>query len=183
MDDSPYHCSTYSLTNPKTQKEVIFMFYSPMIRSAMVIAILAHGTQFDIGGYPYIHHPLHLAEQMTNEYSCAAALLHDVIEDSDATLDDLRNNHIPEPVIEAVALLTREPGTPYLSYIEKLSHNDIAREVKLADLRHNCDIMRLKQYDDRAARRMGKYRKAIEIIERARNIDVLKRQKESGDAE
>lgn len=119
------------------------MIYSPLVRNAMSMAYIAHAGQFDKGGYPYIHHPLHIAEEMPDEFSCVAALLHDVLEDGDVTVDDLNTNGIPEPVIEAIVLLTREPGTPYLDYVSRLSANEIARRVKLADLRHNSDCSRL----------------------------------------
>lgn len=145
------------------------MKYSPIIRTAMSIAYIAHAGQFDKGGYPYIHHPLHLAEQMSDEYSCAAALLHDVVEDGNGfSLNELRLNGIPEPVVEAVGLLTREPGTPYLDYVRKLSSNTIARAVKLADLRHNLDCSRLGDNEDGAVeQRLVRYVKAIRILEDA----------------
>lgn len=142
------------------------MIYTPLVRRAMIIALLAHGTQFDQGGFPYIHHPIHLAEQMEDEYTCAAALLHDTIEMSDVTVGILKENAMPEPVIEAVSLLTREPGSSYMAYIERLSLNDIARTVKIADLKHNLDPTRLKDADSpRNEYRRMLYEHALQYLE------------------
>ena len=142
------------------------MYYSPLIKRVMRIAEYAHRGQFDRGGYPYIHHPLHIAEQMEDEYTCAAALLHDVVEDSDFTVDDLRERGIPEPVIEAVALMTRKTEYPYMDYIRDLSENRIARTVKLADLRHNMDVHRLEwPLNDQDERLRTRYKKAVRLLE------------------
>jgi hypothetical protein len=149
-----------------TKKDVISMIYSPTIKNAMIIALLAHGTQFDRGGYPYFHHPLHLAEQMDDEYTCAAAILHDVIEDGKCTAEHLRECHIPEPVIEAVKLLTRPHELTYMEYIRRLKKNEIARKVKIADLKHNLDTTRLKEPPtERFNLRLALYRKALRELE------------------
>ena len=83
------------------------MIYTPMTKKALSIAYAAHHGQVDHSGLPYIHHPLHLAETMTNELACTVALLHDVVEDTAVTLEDLAKEFPPE-VVEAVGLLTHE---------------------------------------------------------------------------
>lgn len=148
------------------------MIYSELTRTAMRIACAAHQGQEDKGGYPYIHHPLHLAEQMTDELTCAAALLHDVVEDTDWTLEQLAQQGIPAPVLEALALLTHDSDTPYLDYVRNLSSNPIARAVKLADLRHNSDPSRLTSADDKALQRLHKYARAAALLEAAENGDT-----------
>ena len=83
------------------------MIYTPLTIRAMQIAYSAHLGQVDKAGVPYIFHPLHLAEQMEEEISCCAALLHDTVEDTSVTLDDLAAE-FPAEVVEAVRLLTHD---------------------------------------------------------------------------
>lgn len=112
------------------------MLYTPMTVSAMKLAYDAHHEQLDKGGVPYIFHPFHLAEQMEDELTCTAALLHDVVEDTNITLETLETMFPPE-VTEAVRLLTHEKGVPQMEYLAALAPNPIARKVKLADIAHN----------------------------------------------
>ena len=107
----------------------------------MNIAYKAHHEQKDKGGFPYINHPLHLAEQMDDEYSTCVALLHDVVEDSDITCQDLAKC-FPYDIINAVNLLTRRENEMYSDYIRRIKKNPIATKVKLADLAHNMDKTR-----------------------------------------
>jgi len=118
------------------------MIYTALTNKAIRIAYRAHHGTSDTSGIPYILHPIHLAEQMEDEYSTIAALLHDVVEDTYVTMDDLRREGFPEEVLEAVGLLTHEEGVPYLDYVAAIKENPIAKAVKLADLRHNMDQTR-----------------------------------------
>lgn len=140
------------------------MIYSPLTRKAMWIAVRAHEGQKDHGGYPYIQHPFHVAESMETEASCAAALLHDVVEDTDVTFEDLEREGIPEEVLEALHLLTHEKSVPYLDYIRRLRKNPTARAVKRSDLRHNSDLTRLDDPKEEDLARVEKYRKALTIL-------------------
>lgn len=142
------------------------MVYTAMTKRALRIAFDAHKGQVDKDGLPYIFHPFHLAEQMDTEAEVCAALLHDVIEDSPVTLDDLKREGFSDEVVEAVSLLTRDKDVPYMTYIENLRQNPIATAVKLADLRHNADLSRMDIIDDKARRREEKYREAIALLER-----------------
>ena len=117
------------------------MIYTPLTIRAMNIAYHAHHGQEDKAGVPYIFHPLHLAEQMDDEISCCAALLHDTVEDTDVTLDQLAAE-FPAEVVEAVRLLTHDPGTDYFAYVRAIRGNPTAMKVKLADLAHNSDETR-----------------------------------------
>ena len=117
------------------------MIYTPLTIRAMQIAYSAHHGQVDKSGVPYIFHPLHLAEQMEEEISCCAALLHDTVEDTEITLEALAADFPPE-VVEAVGLLTHEEGTDYYDYVRRIRSNPIAKKVKLADLNHNMDATR-----------------------------------------
>ena len=148
------------------------MLYTDLTRKAMKIAYRQHDGQYDKSGLPYIFHPYHLAEQMgDDEYAICTALLHDTVEDTGMTFEELREAGFPEEVIEAVRCLTHEEGVPYLGkYIEDIKANPIARKVKLADLKHNSDPTRLppaKTPEERAqtAKRMQKYAQAIAFLE------------------
>lgn len=117
------------------------MIYTPLTMTAMRVAYEAHHGQTDNSGVPYIFHPIHLAEGMDDELSACVALLHDVVEDTDVTLEELCKR-FPKEVTDAVALLTHEKGTDYLDYVRRIRENPIAKKVKLADLAHNSDETR-----------------------------------------
>lgn len=141
------------------------MIYTELTKKAMKLCFAAHKDQVDKSGLPYVFHPFHLAEQMTDELTTVAALLHDVVEDTAYTLDDLQQMGFPSQVLEALALLTHDDAEPYLSYVARLKGNPIARAVKLADLRHNSDLTRLDSVDGWTLKRVEKYRKAIKLLE------------------
>ncbi len=140
------------------------MIYTDLTRAAMKLMFEKHRDQTDKSGIPYVFHPWHVAESMDDEVSTAVALLHDIVEDTDVTLDDLRRMGFPEEVTEALALMTHDDGEDYFSYVERLSQNAIARKVKLADLKHNSDPSRLSVLTDRDKKRLEKYQKAIGIL-------------------
>ena len=143
------------------------MIYTGPTKKALHIAFDAHKDQVDKTGLPYVFHPFHLAEQMPDEISVCVALLHDVIEDTNITFGDLIEQGIPQPAIEALKLLTHDDFVPYMDYVRKIkdSQNSIAIAVKLADLRHNSDLSRLDEIDEKALLRVEKYKAAIEILE------------------
>lgn len=114
---------------------------------------------------PYVYHPFHIADQMKDEYSTCVALLHDVVEDTDITLDELKSNGFPDEVIEALSLMTHSDDVPYLDYVKAMKDNPIARKVKLADLAHNSDLSRLDVVDEKAVERVNKYKQAILILD------------------
>ncbi|MCD8147536.1 MAG: GTP pyrophosphokinase [Clostridiales bacterium] len=143
------------------------MIYTPLTKKALLLAWDAHLGQWDRGGLPYIFHPCHLAEQMEDELTCTAALLHDVAEDTGWTLETLEMEGFPAPVLEALALLTHDPAVPYLDYVRALSANPIARAVKEADLRHNSDLTRLEVVTEKDLQRVEKYQKALALLEEA----------------
>lgn len=140
------------------------MIYTPLTKKALLISFNAHKEQLDKSGMPYVYHPFHVAEQMKDEYTTCAALLHDVVEDTGITLNDLRSEGFPDEVIDALSLLTHEDGTPYFEYIERIKTNPIASAVKLADLAHNMDITRMDFPDIRCYERLEKYRTALSIL-------------------
>ena len=140
------------------------MIYTRLTKTAMRICFDAHKEQTDKSGLPYVFHPFHLAEQMKDEATTCVALLHDVVEDSDMTLEGLREAGFPEEIVEAVGAMTHAPDVPYMDYVRAIKRNPIATAVKLADLRHNSDPTRLEVIDEFAERRMERYRAAITIL-------------------
>ena len=140
------------------------MIYTDMTKKALQLSFLAHKDQTDKSGMPYVFHPFHLAEQMPDEDTTIVALLHDVIEDTPYTLDDLRAMGFNEQVLDALALMTHDKRIPYMDYVAKIKGNKIARTVKLADLKHNSDLSRLNTVDEKALQRIEKYRQAIALL-------------------
>ena len=141
------------------------LIYTAQTKKALKLCYQAHRDQVDKSGMPYVFHPFHLAEQMTDEATTVTALLHDVVEDTDYTLEDLRAMGFPDAALDAIALMTHDPSVPYLDYGATIKSNPVARAVKLADLRHNSDLTRLDEADEKALERVEKYRKAISILQ------------------
>ena len=119
------------------------MFYSRLINKAIDIAYSAHINQRDKAGRPYFMHPVIVASQMDSEYEICTALLHDVIEDTHVTIEELERE-FPKEITDAIRLLTHDDNTEYLDYVREIKKNPIARKVKLADLNHNLDITRIE---------------------------------------
>ncbi|SNG67257.1 metal dependent phosphohydrolase, HD region [Streptococcus pneumoniae] len=128
-----------------------------MIDIALAIAKKAHAGQVDKAGIDYIQHPLYVASQVKTEQEKAVALLHDVIEDSDVTADDLLASGLSNEVVTAVQILTKKKGQSYQEYLEKVKSNNLARIVKLADLKHNSDLSRLKSVTNTDYERVKKW--------------------------
>ena len=125
----------------------------PTLEDAIMLAAEKHRLQRDLGGEPYILHPLAVMLKMSTETERMAAMLHDVVEDTDVTLDDLRDMGYQAEVINAVDCLTKPEKDPepefdkdqrYESFIERVATNPVARGVKLADLSENMDVPRAK---------------------------------------
>ena len=142
------------------------MIYTESTKKALKLCFEAHKDQKDKSSLPYVFHPFHLAEQMESEETTIVALLHDVVEDSAYTIEDLKNMGFSEAVTDAVALMTHADGVDYMDYVSAIKNNPIAKAVKLADLRHNSDITRLDVVDEKALERREKYKKAIALLEK-----------------
>jgi (p)ppGpp synthase/HD superfamily hydrolase len=142
------------------------MIYTEMTKKALQISFDAHRNQLDRAGLPYVYHPYHLAERMEDETSVCAALLHDVVEDTELTFDDLIAQGISQEVVDALRLLTHPEGMPYMEYVRRIaaSGNPHAIRVKLADLHHNSDLTRLPRVDEAALKRREKYLAAISLL-------------------
>ena len=138
------------------------MIYTDLTIKAMNLAYTAHHGQFDKGGVPYIFHPIHLAERMDDEISTCVALLHDTVEGTDVTLEQLAGE-FPREVVDAVRLLTHPEGVEYFDYVRAIRQNPIAVKVKLADLAHNGDPKRISNQGN-AEKRRAKYAVARKIL-------------------
>ncbi|MBQ8831315.1 MAG: HD domain-containing protein [Oscillospiraceae bacterium] len=142
------------------------MIYTPLTKKAYKVAFEAHRDQTDKTGLPYIHHPLHLAAQMTDEVTTCVALLHDVVEDSDMTFEKLEELGFGGEIVAALRLLTHDGAVPYMDYVREIKKNPTAAKVKRADLMHNSDMTRLDVVTERDLERAEKYRKALEILDK-----------------
>ena len=140
------------------------MLYSDKIKKACQICFDAHKDDVDKSGYPYVMHPLHLAEQMDDEDSTIVALLHDVIEDhGDRYSLEYLSSCFGSDIAKSINLLTHKDEVTYMEYVKEIKKDKTARKVKIADLKHNLDISRLggsKPY------KYDTYKEALEFLER-----------------
>ena len=136
------------------------------LERAIAIAAEAHAGQNDRAGAPYILHPIRLMIQMDSENAMMAAVLHDVVENSVWTLDDLRKEGFSNEVLNAVDSLTHrdKEGEDYWDYIQRAKSDPIAIKVKLADLEDNLNPDRLNEITEKDEKRFDRYRKAQEML-------------------
>ena len=135
------------------------------LERAIVIAAKAHAGQKDKGGQTYILHPLRLMLQMRTEDERMTAVLHDVVEDSDWTLEQLRSEGFSEAVGQAVDALTERKDESYEALVQRAVGDPIARVVKIADIRDNMDLSRIPNPTEKDHERLDKYRRALVILE------------------
>ncbi|MDE6732911.1 MAG: HD domain-containing protein [Oscillospiraceae bacterium] len=139
--------------------------YNSLLELAIKVATEAHKGQTDKGGNPYIEHPKAVAAQVNNIEHKIVAYLHDVIEDTEITLDDLSEMGFTYRIVNSVRLLTRTDTLTYKEYLKRLKADDNARHVKIADLRHNMDISRIPEPTEKDYKRLEKYKKSLEFLE------------------
>jgi (p)ppGpp synthase/HD superfamily hydrolase len=131
------------------------------LERAIAIAATAHAGQVDKGGAPYILHPLKVMLRMSTLEERIVAVLHDVVEDCDISLEDLRQEGFSEVVLTAIESVTKVPGESYEDFVERAAQNPIGRVVKLADLEENSDLSRIASPSWEDLERIEKYRRAI----------------------
>ncbi len=134
------------------------------LNDAIALAVKAHKDQTDKAGANYILHPIRLMMQCGNATEMMAAILHDVVEDSEYTLENLREMNFSEEVIRAVDCLSQRRGEDYFKFIDRCASNEIARKVKLLDLQDNLDVSRLKKWSMMANIRTANYFKAYKKL-------------------
>ncbi|MEG1847406.1 MAG: GTP pyrophosphokinase [Lachnospiraceae bacterium] len=136
------------------------------LNKALLFAMEKHKGQVDKAGKDYINHPVYVALHMHTESAKIVALLHDVLEDTDATVEDLTHLRLSKEQIEAIQLLTRTDKTePYMDYIRRIHTNPLAAAVKKQDLLHNMDISRFARPTEKDLLRAQKYQEALELLE------------------
>ncbi|MBU2550798.1 MAG: GTP pyrophosphokinase [Proteobacteria bacterium] len=132
----------------------------PSIEDAVALAALAHKGQKDKAGQPYILHPLRVMLRLDSEAERMTAVLHDVIEDTRYTLEDLADLGYGSDVLEALDRVTERDDESYDEFIERAGGRPVSRRVKLADLEDNLDETRLPRLTGLDRKRLEKYRRA-----------------------
>lgn len=130
------------------------------VEDAISLAVRAHAGQKDRYGQPYILHVIRVTARVFDEPAQMTAALHDVVEDTAVTLDELRMMGYPEAVLAAVDCLTRRTDETYEAFIERIAANPLAVRVKLADLEDNMDLRRSGPLQAEAVERFGRYQRA-----------------------
>lgn len=140
------------------------------LQKAIELAIQYHAGQTDKGGLSYIFHPLRVMEAVDGETHKIVAVLHDVVEDTCLTLEDLREYGFSDEVLEAISALTKQHGESRIDAAHRAAANPIARVVKLADLADNMDLSRLQHIGEKDRMRLEQYRQVKKILEQSCNI-------------
>lgn len=138
---------------------------SEQLEIAISIAVEAHRGQTDKADLPYILHPLRVMGNVNSLEAKIVAVLHDVVEDTPITFDVLLDKGIEPLLVDVVKLLTHTKEISYENYIRKIATNPLAIQVKLADLKDNSNLDRLKEKTDKDYQRLEKYKKAIAFLE------------------
>lgn len=135
-----------------------------LLGKAIEIATTAHAGQTDKGGVPYILHPIAVADGVETAEQKIVAYLHDVIEDTNITAGDLLAAGFPDNIIEAITVITKKDGVPYMDYLQSVKENELARVVKMSDIRHNMDLSRIANPTDKDFKRVEKYKEALKSL-------------------
>ena len=136
----------------------------PTLERAIEIAARAHAGQVDKAGQPYILHPLRLLLAVGSVHERMAAVLHDVVEDTSVTLDDLQAEGFPGEVLDAVRALTKTAGESRIAAAKRAAANPVARAVKLADVADNMDLSRIAQPTERDYARLKEYEEVWALL-------------------
>jgi (p)ppGpp synthase/HD superfamily hydrolase len=139
------------------------------LEDAVSTAAQAHRGQKDKAGDPYLLHPLRMMLRMKSEAEMIAAVLHDVVEDCDWTLEQLRDRGFSEDVLQAVDCLTHRNGESYEEFIKRAQQNPIARQVKIADLEDNMNIQRIRAITAKDLERLAKYHRSWCVLTKAQD--------------
>ena len=135
------------------------------LEKALQLAVAAHMGQQDKAGEPYILHPLRLMLRLQSEEARIVAVLHDLLEDTSITLEQLRREGFSERVLIALDHLTHRAEASYEAYIQRLQKNPLAVQIKCLDLEDNMDIRRLASpLGDRDCQRLKKYRHTWSVL-------------------
>jgi (p)ppGpp synthase/HD superfamily hydrolase len=134
---------------------------SILLERAIAIAERQHACQVDKAGRPYIEHPKRVMHAMTTDAERIVAILHDVVEDTDLTLDQLAAEGFPDYILDALDSVTRRPGETYEVFVARAAKNSIGRRVKYADLQDNANLSRIPAPTEADKARAAKYHRAM----------------------
>ncbi|WP_412069368.1 HD domain-containing protein [Rubrivirga sp. IMCC43871] len=134
------------------------------LERAIAIAAQAHAGQTDKGGAPYILHPLRVMLRLHDADAQIAGVLHDVVEDTDWTLDQLRAEGFSDAVVRAVDHLTRRDDETYPAFVGRAGADPVAARVKVADLEENMDLSRIPEPTDKDRERLARYVRALAML-------------------
>ncbi len=140
------------------------MISPELLEKALGIAVEAHQGQRDKNDAPYIMHPIRVMGRVRTTPEKIVAILHDVVDDTDWTLERLKKEGFPQEILEAVDCLTKREGEAYEDFVDRAASNPISRPVKLADLEDNMDVRRLKSVAEKDRERLERYRRAWEKL-------------------
>lgn len=132
-----------------------------LLKKAIAIAEKAHAGQVDKAGKPYIGHPVRVMNAVQSLDEKIVGVLHDAVEDSDLTLDDLSAQGFPAHLIEAIDAITKREGEEYEAYLKRVTRNPIALRVKIADMTDNMDITRFSAPTEKDFARLRKYQTVL----------------------
>jgi (p)ppGpp synthase/HD superfamily hydrolase len=135
-----------------------------LLEKAIAIAVEAHRGQRDRYGAPYILHPMRVMSRMRTNTERVVAILHDVVEDTDWTFTQLKEEGFPEEVIEALDHVTKQEGESYEDFVKRTARNALARRVKLADLEDNMEVNRMPEVSEAERKRLEKYLSAWRFL-------------------
>jgi len=142
-----------------------------LLNKAVSIAKFAHQGQVDKASVDYINHPIRVMNAVNDVKEKIVAVLHDVVEDSEITLEDLRKQGFDDDVVIAVGCLTKVPGETYEQFIGRVKSNSLARKVKLQDLKDNMDLSRLDKVSEADLNRVEKYKHARTVLLNSNEMD------------
>lgn len=135
------------------------------INKARELAYCYHAGQKDKAGAPYTEHLEHVCRSVSSDEAKVVALLHDILEDTECSVGDLQRGGLSAEVVAAVVAMTHPPNESYEDYIARVARNSLAREVKIADMKHNADLSRLESVTAKDRARSAKYQYYIAALE------------------
>ncbi|MBU0279350.1 MULTISPECIES: GTP pyrophosphokinase [unclassified Gemella] len=133
--------------------------------NAFFISLKAHRGQRDKAGRLYIFHIIYVMFNTKGIKGKIVALLHDVVEDSEITIDFLKS-YFDEEIVKAVDVITKKPNQSYFDYLKVVKNNKLARQVKISDLKHNSNLNRLNYITNKDIKRNMKYKRALDFLGR-----------------
>ena len=147
----------------------------PTLEDAIILAANAHKGQKDRNDEPYIMHPVRVMAQLWGHDERMVAILHDVVEDTPVTLDDLRKAGYPDRIVEAVDAISRrkDAGESFSQYIQRVRKNPLATKVKIADLNDNANLDRLPKVEAFDLKRLDRYNRALQYLLDRQNTEIL----------